>query len=482
MTLLDRFQQVDEHADGGYTALCPAHADSDPSLRIWRGDDNKVRVHCRAGCKPSAVVESVNLTMAQLFDVTGEGATVPRERPKMVSGAPIAALRVWLDELPPVSAAPPASDYASARFGITAQDADRIGLRYSEEIYGGPEFVSRSFLRFPRLVVPLNGFDGVTRGVQGRDLSGKCPGRWLSLSNPEGERWAPYGVFRGEAGYEPIIVTEGPGDALTAVGVGYDAVAVRGAALAGSSELIEEIASGVRGRLVIVAGDNDDSGASFNRGISDGLVRHGVTVHALSIPDLGPKTDITKWRESNPESFAGAFHAAIKGARAIPAEDHVEQRRRAVSAELAERTGAVSVDSDQGADAARILADLIDTYGESDAMNAHALVAWTNGRIKYAEGLGYFVWDGRTWVRSATRVRQEIHAMGAALVLAGRLPESKGFTMTTRIDALMTELRSVPSVAVEAEEFDAYRVRMRYPPLPVSVIFRHEMPVRKMQT
>jgi hypothetical protein len=31
---------------------------------------------------------------------------------------------------------------------------------------------------------------------------------------------------------------------------------------------------------------------------------------------------------------------------------------------------------------------------------------------------------------------------------------------------------------LKAEDFDAYRVRMRYPPLPVSVIIRHEMPMR----
>jgi hypothetical protein len=31
---------------------------------------------------------------------------------------------------------------------------------------------------------------------------------------------------------------------------------------------------------------------------------------------------------------------------------------------------------------------------------------------------------------------------------------------------------------LNADEFDAYRVRMRYPPLPVSVLVRHEMPMR----
>ncbi|MFH9802796.1 phage/plasmid primase, P4 family [Streptomyces albidoflavus] len=457
--LLSRFRQVTEEADGGYLALCPAHGDSRPSLRIWRGDDNKVRINCRAGCKPEKVIEAAELAWRDLFDVTGEGATVPKEKPKMVGTKDVAQLRMWLESLP-------VGDgwYAETRFGVDGTDAERLGLRYAEAkpfrpeeyeraVAAGthPAFVSRSFARYPRMVVPLRGFDGVTRGAQGRDLSGKCPGRWLSLSNPEGQRWAPYGVFRGEAGYGVTLITEGPGDALTAAAVGYDAVAVRGASLANNPELVAELADGLRGTQVIVCGDNDTAGQGFTQRLSDGLAAHGVDAYALTMPR--PGDDLTDWRERDPSAFPSALHAAVKLARPVKDRAAVEAEHR--KAEVAQRTGAVTVSSDQGADAASILSDLVVTYGESDAMNAHALVAWTDGRIKYAPGLGFFVWDGITWVKSATRVRQEIHAMGAALVLAGCLPESRGFTMTTRIDALMTELRSVPSVYVDAEEFDA---------------------------
>ncbi|WP_030240728.1 MULTISPECIES: phage/plasmid primase, P4 family [unclassified Streptomyces] len=457
--ILGRFQQVSEEPDGGYLAVCPAHADSRPSLRIWRGDDLKVRLTCRAGCETKDVVDAAGLKWADLFNATGDGATVPKERPKMVGPANVVALRMWLESLPLGD-----GTYADNRFGIGPAEAERLGLRYSEAkpfrpeeydraVAAGiqPSFVSRTFARYPRLVVPLKGFDGVTRGAQGRDLSGQCPGRWLSLSNPEGQRWAPYGVFRGEAGYGVILVTEGPGDALTAVSVGYDAVAVRGASLVNNPELVAELADGLRGFQVIVCGDNDTAGQSFTLRLSEGLAAHGIDVYALTVPTAGE--DLTDWRERDPEAFPKALHAAVKAAR--PVKDRATTEAQHRKAEVAQRTGAVQVSSDQGADAARILGDLVSTYGESDAMNAHALVAWTDGRIKYAPGLGYFVWDGVTWVKSATRVRQEIHAMGAALVLAGCLPESRGFTMTTRIDALMTELRSVPSVYVDAEEFDA---------------------------
>ncbi|MEV0126369.1 phage/plasmid primase, P4 family [Streptomyces sp. NPDC050703] len=451
--ILNRFTQLSEQPDGGYLALCPAHADSRPSLRIWRGDDLKVRMTCRAGCETNSVRLAARLNWEDLFDATGPGSTVPKEKPKMVSGAPVARLRMWLESR---SLTADAAAYAGTRFGLSPEESARLGLiaspanptRVDDNF---PEFLSSAFLRYPRLVVPLRGFDGVIRGAQGRDLSGKCPGRWLSLSNPDGQRWAQYGVFRGEAGYGVVLITEGPGDALTAVSVGYDAVAIRGASLVNNPELVAELAEGLKGSQVIVCGDNDVAGKSFTLRVSEGLAAHGIDVYALTIQE--EMDDLTDWREWHPQSFPASLHRAVKGARPVKPRAQVEAEHR--KAEVAHRTGAVQVSSDQGADAARILGELVSTYGESDAMNAHALVAWTDGRVKHAPGLGFFVWDGVTWVKSATRVRQEIHAMGAALVLAGCLPESKGFTMTTRIDALMTELRSVPSVHVDAAEFDA---------------------------
>jgi putative DNA primase/helicase len=185
--------------------------------------------------------------------------------------------------------------------------------------------------------------------------------------------------------------------------------------------------------------------------LAKGLAEHGLKVYALPIPT--PKDDLTKWRERDPHSFPLALHRAVKSAG--PVQDSAEAAAEAVSAELTDLTGADVVSRDQGTEAARILAGLINRYGESDAMNAHALVAWSDGRIKYAPGLGYYVWNGRTWERSEVKIRQEIHRMGAALVLAGETQKARGFTMTTRIDALMTELRSVPTVHVDASAFDA---------------------------
>lgn len=130
--------------------------------------------------------------------------------------------------------------------------------------------------------------------------------------------------------------------------------------------------------------------------------------------------------------------------------------------------------------------DAASRYGASDIVNAHALVQFQKGGIKYADGVGFHVWDGRRWVRSEVLVRQAAHDLGAAMVetlarekeviraalelkLAGEaldaeyekqvqaLPlakAAKGFTMARRIDDLMRELASVRGVHCEVDDFD----------------------------
>jgi putative DNA primase/helicase len=457
--VLARFSQVTEEADGGYLALCPAHGDSRPSLRIWRGDDNKVRLTCRAGCATDDVRKAARLNWADLFDAEGEGNTVPKERPVMVGPGLTAALAMYVDASAMhlhsfvSEGAARARQYAADRFGISGDLAADLMLGYDSGRDDSSLGKGRStaFRKYPRLTVPLRDFRGVARGLQGRDLSGECPGRWLSLANPDGQRWAQYGVFRGQAGYGAVLVTEGPGDALTAVSVGYDAVAVRGASLAAVPEVVEELAAGLRGSHVIVCGDNDTAGQGFTRRLADALKAHGIDVFTLQIPTTGD--DLTDWRARDPQAFPASLHAAVKNAR--PVVDQAEAEAEAVSAELSGRTGADMVSRDQGREAARVLAGLTDRYGESDAMNAHALVAWCGGFIRFAPGLGFHVWNGRVWERSTVKVRQEIHRMGAALVLSGDIKSARGFTMTSRINALLTELQSVPSVHVDVADFDA---------------------------
>jgi putative DNA primase/helicase len=51
----------------GWSALCPAHEDHLPSLRISEGDDGRALVHCHAGCTVEAVVATIGLTIRDLM-------------------------------------------------------------------------------------------------------------------------------------------------------------------------------------------------------------------------------------------------------------------------------------------------------------------------------------------------------------------------------------------------------------------------------
>lgn len=57
---------------GSWSARCPAHKDSTPSLSL-RGIEGQALVHCHAGCATDAVVAALGLTAADLFDEPGTG-------------------------------------------------------------------------------------------------------------------------------------------------------------------------------------------------------------------------------------------------------------------------------------------------------------------------------------------------------------------------------------------------------------------------
>jgi hypothetical protein len=56
----------------GWVSKCPAHDDASPSLSIAEGDHHRALVHCHAGCCIEAVVGSLGMRVADLF----EGAPV----------------------------------------------------------------------------------------------------------------------------------------------------------------------------------------------------------------------------------------------------------------------------------------------------------------------------------------------------------------------------------------------------------------------
>ena len=51
----------------GWSAWCPAHDDLNNSLSIAEGRDERVLVHCFAGCQVDEILEALGLEMSALF-------------------------------------------------------------------------------------------------------------------------------------------------------------------------------------------------------------------------------------------------------------------------------------------------------------------------------------------------------------------------------------------------------------------------------
>jgi hypothetical protein len=66
--ILNRLQGVIQKTPDSSVAICPSHADSNPSLSIARGDDGRALVKCWAGCTAAEIVEAMGLTLADLFE------------------------------------------------------------------------------------------------------------------------------------------------------------------------------------------------------------------------------------------------------------------------------------------------------------------------------------------------------------------------------------------------------------------------------
>jgi len=64
--ILDRLEDV-RRSGNGYSALCPAHADTHPSLSVSQGMGGRVVLKCHKGCTIESIVAAMGITMPDLF-------------------------------------------------------------------------------------------------------------------------------------------------------------------------------------------------------------------------------------------------------------------------------------------------------------------------------------------------------------------------------------------------------------------------------
>lgn len=431
---LGRFSEVAEESDG-WVVPCPSHEDSRPSLRVAVSDAGKVLLKCRARCETSEVLSALGMTWAELGTVEpGDVKSRATSRDVPASPADVAALAAQLDRYADDSAQEAAA-YAETRFGLSGEDYDRLGLGYATDLGGGA-----------RLVVPFRDKDGVPRGFQARALAHDATVRWLGPKSPDGASWSKLGYLPGAAGWDEVLVTEGPGDGLTAVALGYDAIIVRGAALASNSLVVETIAEWVGDRVAVIAGDGDTSGRAFSSTLATALVARRIRTKVLDVPD---GQDLTDWRAENPARFATECMRAVLSAKEVTSYDAALRSRDASAYPLTDLGNA------------RFVRDYVVARGSG---------------VRYSPEVGFFLLDGGVWrpdkldttrayVQEAADLVTDIAAslMAEAGADQNRMREAKAWSAWARhsqssrgIDAAVRELQALRDVAADVAEFDRH--------------------------
>ncbi|KAM9872707.1 phage/plasmid primase, P4 family [Leucobacter aridicollis] len=287
---LSRLEKVEERK-GGWVALCPAHADTKPSLLVSLGATQPVVVMCQTdGCGLNRILSAIKVSMAEfksIFVPVETVATVGKSSSKTPAGdMSVAKLKVELslfaDQLAePAALAQQALAYVESRFGVDAERARNLGLGLLPSKAGSP-----------RVVVPFRTPRGVARGYQARAIDPSYDGqaKWLNASSPsEAESWSPLAWMAGtnsNAARLPVIVAEGPGDGMTAsTAGGLDTISVAGAGQR-SDVLIADILDWTAGRKIVVAGDADRAGQSMTAGLIAALnAKISGIASALVLPD-----------------------------------------------------------------------------------------------------------------------------------------------------------------------------------------------------
>ena len=409
MTFSELLASLDDvrREGGSYLARCPSHADGNPSLLLTLEPSGRLLIFCRAGCQTPAIVRALGLTMADLFDMKpGENTVTTTAGPKAApSHAHLEAIDTYCSTANDAYRGSPAAAYAYERFGIEESLGSYIGLGYDPGD-GEFEFLTTAYHRVGRLVVPFHDFNGTIQGLQGRALADDAT-KWCGPRNPEGHAWSTLGVTDLDGDEKNVLITEGPGDRLTAVGAGYSAIGIRGAALARNSDTVTVLSANLHGRRIVLCGDNDESGIDFNLSLGSALAGHGHQVHTLAIP-VG--NDLSDWRADDPDGFITALRHGLRAATRIDAN--------------MAPTAPPPDDDDNGFDVADFPTDFLP---HTDEGNAHRMLALTGGLARWCPEMGWLLYSEGAWDRdTAKQINNAMSVVCALMRQSGQAAVEQG--------------------------------------------------------
>jgi hypothetical protein len=201
--IIGRLEGV-KNSGSGYTALCPAHDDHNPSLSIGIGQNGQVLLKCFAGCDTPTIIDAIGLTMSDLFredKAGGRGLYIPSKTPATVQHLGQSGCRL--------------EEYCKAK-NLPREFLEGLGL--SQISYTGMQVVK----------MPYKNEEGTEISTRFRVSLNKSSDRfrWKSGSKP-----FPYGTWRlsEAASQNYVVIVEGESDAQTLWYNGYPSIGIPGA-------------------------------------------------------------------------------------------------------------------------------------------------------------------------------------------------------------------------------------------------------------
>ncbi|MEN6408010.1 MAG: hypothetical protein ABFC77_16265 [Thermoguttaceae bacterium] len=260
--VFSKFSNVKQVGLNQWQASCPAHDDDHESLSISTAVDDRILIHCHAGCTTQEVCSAVGLPMRDLFSKTSASAKpaetaqkdgYPRHRPKKKGQI-----------------------YPTAEAGIAALEHVH-GPCVAQWAYENPEgAVVGRVLRWNRPDGSKT-FLPVSRYADGWRIAG--------MPKPR-----PLYRLSGLANAKRVYITEGEKCAEAARSLGLTATcSVHGAKSANETDW-----SPLAGKEIIVLPDHDGAGQQYAEtviGILENL-RPAPTIKIVELPGLPPKGDI----------------------------------------------------------------------------------------------------------------------------------------------------------------------------------------------
>jgi hypothetical protein len=290
--LLSSLRGVKEIGKNKYQALCPAHDDENPSLSVTV-ENNKILLHCHAGCTPEKILTKVGLEFSDLYLKNQRSNVRHRIRKSTQHRNSGCSLEEY-------------SEYKKIPMGFL-EDLDLRDSTYKRRV---------------SLVIPYMDERGNTICRRYRTkLTGENKFRW-----EKGAKTMLYGVWRlkeaEEQGY--VVLVEGESDCHTLWYHGIPAIGIPGASTWKEDQDVHYF-QGIK--IIYAVIEADEGGEALKRSLEASSLRDRI-----QIVDLGKHKDPSELHLSSPKNFAKRFSSILESAislNELVSREEMETRNKA---------------------------------------------------------------------------------------------------------------------------------------------------------